>query len=98
MKTFNPSLKNVYGEIDDIIFRFAQLNKLMVIMEVKGDDCRIIELPNGDRFDVDPPPENKPWKTVIKYHSKAQNKYFLYEVKNRMEFLEKLEEITKALV
>ena len=87
-----PSIRNIYGAIDDIILCFTQKHKMPIYLDYKGDDMRLIMLPNGNEIHIRPPKEDKDATTVIALANKSTGQWINFET-NRKGLLKLLEQL-----
>ncbi len=89
---FQPSKRNIFGPVDDIIFWFAQKHGCNVNMDYKGEDIRLIVFPNGNKLLIKSPDNDEAVTTIVKIYS-ARDGMWLSFSSGRQKLYQLLEDL-----
>lgn len=92
---FEPSKRNPFGQIDDILMWFTHHHNLHIDFDARGDDIRLIDLPAG-RITILPPKSDDPFELIFSFHKHdTPSKAVAHKATSRLEFLNLLESLLK---
>jgi hypothetical protein len=87
----NISTFNIYGEVDDILLWLTQRYRLNIVLDSKGDDIRMLYLPNGSAIFIDRPAEGAFKFSLMKNGNTSGE----YNTNNRQSFYDLLDNLIR---